>query len=104
MAEVAGLVLPEGRAGLGPVGQRQRCLDRAFAVLSVLAEGGRRPWIEFPQEASFAALVSGIGAFEAPLPLPDWAEPGSTLRQDQAADLRHSLAWAAEALGLPPPG
>ena len=78
-------------------------LDRAFAVLSVRVEGGRLPPLEFPGEASFAALLSGLGAVEAPLPLPDWAESGSTLRQDQAGDLRHSLAWAAETLGLPPP-
>ena len=32
-----------------------------------------------------------------------WAAEGSTLRQDQLADLRVALPWVAEQLGLPSP-
>jgi hypothetical protein len=39
---------------------------------------------------------------EAPAPIPDWAETGSTLREDMAGDLREALRWAAELLELPP--
>lgn len=81
-----------------------RWIDTAFAVLSVRVEGGRVPIVDFPDEGPFAAALSGHLAVEAPEPLPDWAEPGSTLRADMAQDLRHALRWAAEKLDLEPLG
>ena len=79
-----------------------RWIDSAFAVLSVRVEGGTRPGLEIPGEAALAAALAGHFAAEAPAPLPDWAEPGSTLREDMAGDLAHALRWAAELLDLPP--
>jgi hypothetical protein len=80
-----------------------RWIDVAFALLSVRVEGGNVPRLEFPGEAVFAAALAGHFALEAPAPLPDWAEPGSTLRADMAGDLAYALRWAAELLHLPPP-
>lgn len=79
-----------------------RWIDMAFAVLSVRVEGGTPPIVHFPDEGPFAAALSGHFAVEAPAPLPDWAEPGSTLREDMAGDLAHALRWASEVLGLSP--
>lgn len=75
-------------------------VDVAFALLSVRAEGASIPRIDFPAEAHFAAALAGHLAAEAPAPLPAWAEPGSTLRQDMAADLAHALDWVDELEGL----
>ena len=80
-----------------------RWIDVAFALLSVRVEGGTPPPLHFPAEAAFAAAIAGHCALEAPAPLPDWAEPGSTLREDMAGDLAHALRWVAELLELPPP-
>ncbi len=80
-----------------------RWIDVALALLSVRVEGGTPPPLDFPAEASFAAAFAGHFAVEAPAPLPDWAEPGSTLREDMAGDLAHALRWAAELFELPPP-
>jgi hypothetical protein len=80
-----------------------RWIDVAFALLSVRVEGGTVPAVDFPGEAAFAAAIAGHFALEAPAPLPDWAEPGSTLREDMAGDLGHALRWAAELLDLSPP-
>ena len=77
-------------------------VDVAFALLSVRVEGARVPRIDFPAEASFAAAIAGHLAVEAPAPLPHWAEPGSTLREDMAGDLAHALPWVAGLLELPP--
>jgi hypothetical protein len=60
------------------------------------------PAVEFPGEAAFAAALAGHFALEAPAPLPAWAAPGSTLREDMTGDLAHALRWAAELLELPP--
>jgi Phosphotransferase enzyme family len=79
-----------------------RWIDVAFALLSVRVEGGSVPAVDFPGEAAFAAALAGHFAVEAPAPLPEWAEPGSTLREDMAGDLAHALRWAAEGLELPP--
>jgi hypothetical protein len=79
-------------------------LDVAFAIVSVLAEGGRLP--ERPllaDEGAWAARLAGHNAVEASSPLPPWAEPNSTLREDQLNDLRAALPWAARALGLAEP-
>lgn len=81
-----------------------RWIDVAFAVLSVRVEGGTSPIVDFPDEGPFAAALSGHCAVEATAPLPEWAEPDATLREDQAQDLRHALRWAAEVLDLPPLG
>lgn len=78
-----------------------RWIDVAFALLSVRVEGAAVPPIDFPSEAQFAAAIAGHLAAEAPTPLPAWAEPGSTLRQDMAADLAHALDWVTELLDLP---
>jgi hypothetical protein len=78
-------------------------IDVGYALLSILVEGGTPPTLEIPDEASLAAFVAGSVMREASAPLPAWAEPGSTLREDQRADLVHALRWAARALGLPPP-
>jgi aminoglycoside phosphotransferase (APT) family kinase protein len=76
-------------------------LDVAFAVLSVLAEGGLLPRRALlADEGAWAARLAGHNALEAPAPLPNWAAPDSTLRQDQLGDLRIALTWAARALGL----
>lgn len=77
-------------------------IDVAFALLSVRVEGGRAPGVGFPGESGFATALAGQFAVEAPAPLPDWAEPGSTLRADMAGDLAHALRWAADLLDLPP--
>jgi hypothetical protein len=86
----------------GAAQRGSRWIDVAFALLSVRVEGGRVPAVEFPGEAAFAAALAGHFALEAPAPLPEWAEPGSTLREDMAGDLAHALRWAAELLELPP--
>jgi hypothetical protein len=77
-------------------------IDTALAMHSVRVEGGAAPPLDFPGEPAFAAAFAGHFAVEAPAPLPDWAEPGSTLREDMAGDLAHALRWAAELLDLPP--
>jgi len=79
-----------------------RSIDLAFALLSVRVEGGTAPAIEFPDEPSFAAALAGHLAVEALEPLPEWADSGSTLREDMAGDLVHALRWAAELLELGP--
>ena len=79
-------------------------LDVAFAIVSVLAEGGQLPERQLlNDEGAWAPGLAGHNAFEAGAPLPAWAEPGSTLRQDQLTDLRAALPWAARTLGLEPP-
>jgi len=78
-----------------------RWIDVALTLLSLRAEGGTVPRIHFPGEASFAAAFAGHFA-EAPAPLPEWADPGSTLREDMTGDLAYALRWAAELLELPP--
>ena len=93
-----------GRAVLvdwGAAVRGSRWIDVAQAVLSVRAEGGVVPPFDFPHEAGLAAARAGELAVEAPAPLPAWAEPGSTLREDMVGDLRHALGWAVEVLGLP---
>jgi len=70
-----------------------RWIDAAFALLSVRAEGGTNASFRFPGDAELAAALAGHFADEAPAPLPDWAEPGSTLREDMAGDLAHALRW-----------
>jgi hypothetical protein len=80
-----------------------RWIDVAFALLSLRVEGATPPSLDFPNEGPFAAALAGHLAVEAPAPLPDWAEPGSTLREAMAGDLAHALRWAAERLELAPP-
>lgn len=86
----------------GAATRGSRWVDVALALLSVRVEAGAPPELAFPDEASFAAAFAGHFAVEAPAPLPDWAEPGSTLREDMAQDLAHALRWTAELLELPP--
>lgn len=77
-------------------------LDTAFALLSLRSEGGPCPEMDLPDEDAFAAALAGHCAIEAPRPLPDWADPDSSLRADMAQDLAAGLAWCVEALDLPP--
>jgi aminoglycoside phosphotransferase (APT) family kinase protein len=78
-------------------------LDMAFAILSVIAEGGRLPDRHLlNDEGAWAARMAGHNAVEATLPLPAWAAADSTLRTDQLRDLRVALAWAARVLGMAP--
>ena len=78
-----------------------RWIDVAFALLSLRAEGATAPLVDFPSEGAFAAALAGHLAAEAPAPLPAWAEPGSTLRQDMVTDLTHALDWVTDLLDLP---
>jgi hypothetical protein len=80
-----------------------RWIDVGYAVLSILVEGGQRPPVEIPDEPNLAAYVAGCVLRDASAPLPAWAEPGSTLREEQRGYLVHALRWSAEALGLPRP-
>lgn len=86
----------------GAAARGSRWIDTVLAVLSIRVEGGTPPQLDVPGEAALAAAFAGHFAVEAPAPLPDWAEPGSTLREDMAGDLAHALRWAAELLELPP--
>jgi len=76
-------------------------IDVAFALLSLRVEGASPPAVD--DEQALAAYVTGALATDAPKPLPEWANPGSTLREDQRADLAVALHWTAQQLGLPPP-
>jgi hypothetical protein len=79
-------------------------LDVAFAIVSVMAEGGQLPARPLlTDESAWAARLAGHNAVEASSPPPEWAEPNSTLRQDQLKDLRVALPWAARTLGLSAP-
>jgi hypothetical protein len=77
-------------------------IDVAFALLTLRVAGVVPPRVD--DEPALAAFVTGVVATEASAPPPPWAHPGSKLREDQLADLRVALPWAAAALGLPPPG
>lgn len=79
-----------------------RWIDTVLALLSVRVEGGAPPRVEVPGGAALAVAFAGHFAVEARAPLPDWAEPGSTLREDMSGDLAHALRWVAELLELPP--
>src|SRR5687768_9775128 len=74
-----------------------RWIDVGYALLSLRTEGGTPPPLAIPNEASLAAYIAGSVLREATAPLPGWAEPGSTLREDQRGDLVHALRWAGEA-------
>jgi hypothetical protein len=76
-------------------------IDLAFALLTLQVGGVATPPVK--KAPALAAFVTGIVAVEAPAPLPSWTPEGSTLREDQLADLRVALPWTAELLGLPPP-
>jgi Phosphotransferase enzyme family len=76
-------------------------IDIAFALLSLRVESVQPPPVE--DEPALAAFVTGVVASEAASPVPSWAASGSTLRQDQLADLRVALPWVADQLGLSPP-
>jgi hypothetical protein len=73
---------------------------KAAWLPSLHAEGGPAPEEILPQGGEYAAVMSGYWALNAGLPPP----PGAPhLRQLQRNLLRVTLAWAARALGLPPP-
>jgi Phosphotransferase enzyme family len=96
--ENGALLLDWGAAGIG-----NRWIDVGFTLLSLLVEGAERPSIVIPNEPGLAAYIAGTVARGATAPLPEWARPGSTLREDQRADLVHALRWAAGTLGLEGP-
>jgi hypothetical protein len=77
-------------------------IDVGLAALNVRVESGSAPRVEIPDPAPLVSAFAGHFAVEAPAPLPDWADPESTLRADMAGDLAHALRWAAELLELPP--
>jgi hypothetical protein len=79
-----------------------RWVDVVLALLSLRVEGAVRPTVASPEIPPLAVAFAGHFALEAPAPLPDWAEEGSTLREDMAGDLAHALRWAVELLDLPP--
>jgi Phosphotransferase enzyme family len=87
-----------GAAGIG-----NRWVDVGFTLLSLRVEGAEPPALEIPNEPGLAAYIAGIVARGALAPLPDWARPESTMREDQRGDLMHALRWAAAALGLEDP-
>jgi hypothetical protein len=73
---------------------------RAMWLPSLHAEGGPAPEELLADGGELAAVMSGYWALNAGLPPP----PGAPhLRQLQRSLLRVTLAWAARALGLPPP-
>jgi hypothetical protein len=74
-------------------------IDLAFALLAFNVEAVSYPPVV--DEPALAAFVTGILATEAPLPVPDWAGPGSTLRDDQKSDLAAALPWVAQQIGCP---
>lgn len=76
-------------------------IDVALALLSVRVEGGTAPPAP-PAVMPYVSAFAGHFAVEAPSPLPDWANPGSTLRDDMKGDLAHALQWCVEELELPP--
>jgi hypothetical protein len=80
-----------------------RWIDVGCALLSLLVEGGTWPPLAIRNEPGLAAFIAGSVVREATAPLPDWAAPGSTLREDQRGDLVHALRWASQALGLGEP-
>ena len=79
-----------------------RWVDVVLALLSLRVEGAVPPAVASPEIPPLAVAFAGHFALEAPAPLPDWAEEGSTLREDMAGDLAHALQWAVELLDLPP--
>lgn len=102
----ANVCFRNGRALLVDWGAARRgspWIDVMQAVQSVRAEGGTVPPVAFPDEPAYAAAAAGHFAVAAALPPPDWSPPGSTLREDMAADLVHTLRWAAGLLELPLP-
>ena len=79
-----------------------RWIDVVLALLSMRVEDAAPPDLASPEVAPLAAAFAGHFAIEAPAPLPEWAEPESTLREDMVGDLAHALQWSVELLALPP--
>lgn len=75
-------------------------VDLGFWLPSLACEGGPAPWDLLPAAPDIAAYVSGFFAARAGRPdVPD----APRVRQLQRDQLGPALAWAAHALGLPPP-
>ena len=74
-------------------------VDLAFWLPSLFAEGGPAPTEVMPEAGDLPAVVSGFFAPIAGLPPPEGAP---TVRPLQLVQLKVALAWAVEALGLPP--
>lgn len=73
-----------------------------LAPLESALEAGGAP-LPTPADAiPFVAAFAGHFAVEAAAPLPAWADPASTLREDMQGDLAHALRWLVELLDLPP--
>ena len=76
-------------------------LDVAFAIVSVLAEGGALPARPLlADEGAWAARLAGHNAVEASRRCRAWADPNSTLRMDQLSDLRVALPGRRATIGL----
>ena len=75
--------------------------DVAFWLPSLRLEGGPQPWEVLPGAGALAAAVAGFFAARAGLPVPSGAP---TVRAFQRRQLEVALPWAAQELGLTPPG
>jgi len=75
--------------------------DVAFWLPSLRLEAGPQPWEVLPGAGALAAAVAGFFAARAGLPVPSGAP---TVREFQRRQLEVALPWAAQELGLPPPG
>jgi Phosphotransferase enzyme family len=87
-----------GAAGVG-----NRWVDIGLALLSLRVAGAEPPTLDVPDEPVLAAYIAGAVARGATKPLPEWASPESTMREEQRIVLRHALHWASDALGLESP-
>ena len=97
-AERGALLIDWASATIG-----DRRLDLAYALLSIRSSGATPPPVDFPDEAAYAALLSGANAYHAAQPVDESILHVSTLREGWLYDLEFALEWAGELLGLEPP-
>jgi hypothetical protein len=74
--------------------------DLILWLPSLRLEGGPDPQSIVSGEADLVALMTGYFAYRAPLPPP---HPNSKVRDLQLEQLKVSLPWCANVLGLPRP-
>jgi len=80
-----------------------RRIDLAYALLSIRSSGATPPPVDFPEEAAYAALLTGANAYQAAQPVDESIQHVATLRAGWLYDLEFALEWASELLGLEPP-
>lgn len=97
-AERGAILIDWASASIG-----DRRLDLAYALLSIRSTDTTPPPIDFPEEASYAALLAGANAFNAAQPIDDSIPYGSVLRANWLHQLKYALAWVSELLQLSPP-